>query len=141
MRSSLPILLLAFLLCVAGGLSAQQQLMPSAQQASKLTQQDVPELTRKAEAGNAKAQLFLSHAYKYAYGISKEESEAVKWYRAEADQGNAASAQLPAVNVKIRAALVTADLKVQPVPKLSLELRTVGAKPIQVATSFERRKK
>jgi TPR repeat protein len=89
MRARIWSLLLVFLVSVAPSLPAQQQLLPTAQEASKLTQQDIPELAQKAEAGDAKAQLLLGHAYKYGYGTSKKETEAVKWYRAAADQGNA----------------------------------------------------
>lgn len=89
MRARLTILLLALLVSVAARSPAQQQLLASAQDASKLTKQDIPELVRRAEAGDAKAQLLLGQAYKYGYGTGRKESEAVRWYKASADQGNA----------------------------------------------------
>ncbi|MGE5325514.1 MAG: S1C family serine protease [Deltaproteobacteria bacterium] len=74
-------------------------------------------------------------------GTSRHGFGATKPSVAAMSQETPASAQLQAVNLKIRAALVTADLKVQPIPKLSLELRPVGApagaEPIRVTTSFE----
>lgn len=89
MRARIMVVSLILFVSVAARSPAQQQLLPSAQEASKLTKQDIPELARKAEAGDAKAQLVLGHAYKYGYGTAKHESEAAKWYRAAADQGNA----------------------------------------------------
>jgi S1-C subfamily serine protease len=92
-------------------------------------------------SGLVAQQLLPGHAHNFGFRTPQHESGTVKSYVATANQENAASAQLSAVNLKIRAALVTADLKVQPIPKLNLELRAVGApagaEPIQVTTSFE----
>lgn len=45
------------------------------------------ELARKAQAGNAEAQYKLGLCYSYGWGITKDEAEAVKWFRKAAEQG------------------------------------------------------
>jgi len=51
----------------------------------------VSELTQKAEAGDAEAQVCLGFAYHYGGGVSQDFQQAVKWYRKAAEQGNAAA--------------------------------------------------
>jgi TPR repeat protein len=42
-----------------------------------------------AESGDAKAQYYLGFCYYYGEGITKDDHEAVKWFRKAAEQGNA----------------------------------------------------
>ena len=46
-----------------------------------------PELVKKAEAGDATAQLYLGIYYEIGKGVGKDEKEAVKWYTKSAEQG------------------------------------------------------
>jgi TPR repeat protein len=48
-----------------------------------------PELVKKAEAGDAKAQCDLGICYNKGEGVDKDEKEAVRWYSKAAEQGNA----------------------------------------------------
>ena len=48
-----------------------------------------PELVKKAEAGDAKAQYDLGSGYCLGEGVTKDKKEAVKWFRMAAEQGNA----------------------------------------------------
>ncbi len=89
MRPVISVLFLTLLLSVTAQAPAQQPLYGSRLEASKFTNQDIPELVRKAEAGDPKAQLLLGHAYKYGYGTGRKDSESVKWYRLASDQGTA----------------------------------------------------
>jgi hypothetical protein len=57
------------------------------EQASKLTKQDISDLERKAEEGDADAQNLLGEAFEFGYGTKEKDSEAVKWYQRSADQG------------------------------------------------------
>jgi TPR repeat protein len=54
-----------------------------------LTKREIPGLVQKAEAGDAKAQLLLGHAYTFGFGTRRKDSEALKWYQKSAEQGNA----------------------------------------------------
>ena len=45
------------------------------------------EILRQADQGNASAQSYLGFMYEIGEGVSKNEAEAVKWYRLAADQG------------------------------------------------------
>ena len=58
-------------------------LLPSA-----LMAQDVSGLKRKAERGDAAAQVDLGFAYENGKGVPQDDKEAVKWYRKAADQGH-----------------------------------------------------
>ena len=56
--------------------------------ATVLLAQDNPELSRQAaEQGDAEAQYNLGFMYAEGRGVSKDEAEAVRWYRLGADQG------------------------------------------------------
>ena len=48
-----------------------------------------PETVRRAEAGDAHAQLVLGHAYMLGRGVPEDPTEAARWLRKAADQGNA----------------------------------------------------
>ena len=50
---------------------------------------DFAETKKLAEAGNAVAQFKLGSAYELGKGVTKDQVEAVKWYRKAAEQGNA----------------------------------------------------
>ena len=41
-----------------------------------------------AEQGNAEAQFLIGHMYRTGQGVTKDETEAVRWYRLAAEQGN-----------------------------------------------------
>jgi hypothetical protein len=41
-----------------------------------------------ADQGNAEAQFLIGHMYRTGQGITKDETEAVRWYRLAAEQGN-----------------------------------------------------
>ncbi len=47
------------------------------------------ELRRLADQGDAQAQFELGFRYAHGYGVSRDDQEAVKWYRLAADQGDA----------------------------------------------------
>ena len=53
---------------------------------------DLWELTKKAKAGDIEAQLAVAHAYKIGKGIKDDESEALKWFRMAAEEGDAEGA-------------------------------------------------
>ncbi len=89
MGAKLSILLLVLCVSVSARLPAQEQLETTRQEASKLTKQDIPELRRRAEAGDPKAQLLLGHAYARGFGVRQKFSEAAQWYKKSADQGDA----------------------------------------------------
>jgi TPR repeat protein len=59
--------------------------------AQSLYKKAIPILNESAEAGNDIAQKFLGDCYDTGRGVSKNRTEAVKWYRKAADQGLAAS--------------------------------------------------
>ena len=46
------------------------------------------ELVKKAESGDALAQLNLGSFFYHGQGVGKDEKEAVKWYTKSAEQGN-----------------------------------------------------
>ena len=48
-----------------------------------------PELVKRAEAGEAKAQIGLAECYGSGAGVAKDEKEAVKWVTKAAEQGDA----------------------------------------------------
>ena len=48
-----------------------------------------PELVKKAEAGDAKAQFSLGFCYMNGEGVNEDAMEAMKWYTKAAEQGNA----------------------------------------------------
>src|SRR5947209_11783133 len=50
---------------------------------------DIADLTRKAEAGDANAQLQLADAYEKGIGVKQDDKLAFQWRRKAADQGNA----------------------------------------------------
>src|SRR5262249_13531904 len=52
-------------------------------------QDEVANLRRFADQGNAEAQLFLGLIYETGDGVPRNHAEAAKWYRLAADQGNA----------------------------------------------------
>ena len=89
MRIKVPLLLLGLFVSEAAGLAAQEEVEATRVEASKLVKRDIPDLARKAEAGDAKAQLLLGEAYAFGYGVRKKFSEAAKWYERAGQQGNA----------------------------------------------------
>ncbi|MBI4164863.1 MAG: sel1 repeat family protein [Acidobacteria bacterium] len=89
MRAKVSILLLVFCVSVSARLPAQEQLETMREEASKLTKQDIPELVRKAEAGDIKAQLLLGNAYARGFGVRQKFPEAAQWFRKSAEQGDA----------------------------------------------------
>lgn len=76
LRSSLIAAILA--LCVPGWSSAQP--------AHSL---DVPTLVQRAEAGDPDAQFHLANRYESGRGVERNGTEAIRWYLAAAQQGNA----------------------------------------------------
>lgn len=50
---------------------------------------DFAETKKKAEAGDAQAQLSLGGMYANGRGVAKDDAEAAKWWRKAADQGRA----------------------------------------------------
>ncbi len=55
---------------------------------SSITEEQIPALTEKANAGDSKAQLLLGFAYFYGRGITKDNDEANKWLEKAGEQGN-----------------------------------------------------
>lgn len=53
----------------------------------RLVNQEIKNLTRQAESGNAAAQNTLGLCYKYGKGVPVDKAEAVKWLRESAQQG------------------------------------------------------
>jgi TPR repeat protein len=51
--------------------------------------EDLQTVRKKAEAGDADAQLNLGWMYEKGKGVPEDDAEAVKWYRKAAEQGNA----------------------------------------------------
>lgn len=51
--------------------------------------QDIETIKAKAQAGDPSAQVSLGTSYRFGWGITKNEEEAVKWYRKAAEQGYA----------------------------------------------------
>lgn len=49
-------------------------------------------LTPLAQSGNAEAQCLLGNCYQLGLGIAPDQEQALKWYRAAAEQGNAIAA-------------------------------------------------
>ena len=49
------------------------------------------ELRRLADQGDAQAQFELGFRYAHGYGVSRDDQEAVKWYRQAAEQGHASA--------------------------------------------------
>ena len=47
----------------------------------------IDELRACAEAGEAEAQYFLAYFYDFGEGVEEDKAEAVRWYRAAAEQG------------------------------------------------------
>ena len=47
-----------------------------------------PELVKKAEAGDSKAQSLLGGCYYFGNGVPQDYKEAVKWYKKAAEQGD-----------------------------------------------------
>ena len=74
----IPALLIVGMLAVSG--CSKRELKPEPYS---------PELVKKAEAGDAKAQFLLGACYYEGEGVEKDEKEAVKWYTKSAEQGNA----------------------------------------------------
>ncbi len=49
---------------------------------------DLPQM---ADQGDAQAQFELGFRYAHGYGVSRDDQEAVKWYRQAAEQGHASA--------------------------------------------------
>lgn len=60
-----------------------------AQEASQLSMANIAELQKKAQSGDARAQVALGHAYETGSGIAQNDELAVKWYRTAAERGDA----------------------------------------------------
>jgi len=56
-----------------------------------LCSQELSELKKQAESGNATAQFFLGFAYKDGKGVPQDHAEAARWYRKAAEQGYASA--------------------------------------------------
>jgi TPR repeat protein len=54
----------------------------------RLKTEDVPEILRRAEDGDAESQLLLGLVYQDGIGVEKKEAQAVLWYRKAAEQGH-----------------------------------------------------
>src|SRR5512133_478458 len=63
-----------------------------AAQQTNADQEPIEEVKAKAEAGDEESQLELGRRYDQGAGVSKDQVEAVKWYRKAAEQ-NVAAAQ------------------------------------------------
>jgi TPR repeat protein len=63
-------------------------LLTDASEPPKLSSKELAELQAKAEAGDAKAQLIIGNHYVAGQGVSKDETEAARWYRKAAEQGD-----------------------------------------------------
>ena len=55
---------------------------------SQLSTQEISRLQTEAQSGNLDAQLKLARAYERGNGVSKNDQEALKWYRSAAEHGN-----------------------------------------------------
>jgi TPR repeat protein len=55
----------------------------------KLSETEISDLQKKAEAGGSSAQYSLGRAYESGNGVPKRAEQAAIWYRKAADQGNA----------------------------------------------------
>ncbi len=55
---------------------------------SQLSTQEISRLQTEAQSGNLDAQLKLARAYDRGNGVSKNDQEALKWYRSAAEHGN-----------------------------------------------------
>ena len=62
--------------------------------------QDIEEIRKAAEQGEAKAQNNLGYMYDQGEGVPEDDSEAVKWYRKAAEQGHAWSQVQPGRHVR-----------------------------------------
>ena len=58
-----------------------------AEDEEEITEQDVEELKKKAEQGDADAQYNLGLSYYTGLGVAQDYAEAVKWWRKAAEQG------------------------------------------------------
>ena len=84
MESRLVVLALISFVAIGGSFQASAQPSDYAEKVFDFSK-------AKAERGDAEAQFFLGVCYSVGEGISKNEAEAVKWYRKAADQDHAAA--------------------------------------------------
>lgn len=78
----------------AGTAPASEPPVPERRRAAVESPAPVPtDLIRSAEGGDAAAQLELGILYEYGYGMKGRKIEALAWYLAAADQGNAKAIQ------------------------------------------------
>ena len=75
----------------AQGQDASQTPQPISQVDVALSPEQITELTAKANAGDADAQMKLGEAYRRGNGVRKNEEIAYQWIRKAAEQGNAAA--------------------------------------------------
>jgi len=72
--------------------TASLKALPASQTAAQNTSQqpagNTAEFIRKAESGDAQAQFELGRMYDNGQGVTKDEAEAVRWYRKAAEQGH-----------------------------------------------------
>src|SRR5436190_237977 len=69
-----------------GGAGGFQQHESSGSQSGVLSAQEIAELRKNAERGDAVAQVQLASLYWEGDGVSKNPAESVKWYRKAAEQ-------------------------------------------------------
>ena len=62
---------------------------PKEPEPSSMGEQDLLDLTARAEGGDREAQLDLGFMYERGQGVTQSDAKAVKWYRLAADQGYA----------------------------------------------------
>ncbi len=63
--------------------------LPSVSDKKRTFSNEIMELLRRAEQGDAEAQYKLGGIFRYGIGVPEDDVEAVKWYRRLADQGDA----------------------------------------------------
>lgn len=88
----MPDKITALVLCVivagpAATAAAQESREEIVAAAEALTADDIGPLLRRAEAGDATAQLMLGLAYNHGYGVQQDYVEAARWCREAAEQG------------------------------------------------------
>lgn len=57
----------------------------------RVSETEISEVFRQANAGNAEAQLELARRYEEGRGLKKDDSEAVNWFQKAGQQGNVAA--------------------------------------------------
>ncbi|MEW6353347.1 MAG: tetratricopeptide repeat protein [Pseudomonadota bacterium] len=85
-------ILIAALLFPAGAGAAQMDYKKHAEEiagdVAALTAEKIPDLTKQAEANDARAQLLLGFAYFYGQGVTRDYQAATQWFEKAAQQGD-----------------------------------------------------